>query len=280
MPAPQALLAIDALGKDYTATVLDGVTLTLNAGEVLALTGENGAGKSTLAKILCGLTLPTRGHMRLAGQVYAPASRRDAERHGLRMGLQELGLVPTVTGAENLLLGRPAQRAGGPRGAARGLAGARCVAQRRACAVGQDRPAPPGPGHAGGPPGAGPAADAGDCAQPARRHPHPGARRAYGHAHAARDQLSVRADRAVDGARRGHRLRLAPARRTAPRRRPRGRAARWPPGGSAPDGRPERGRTGAAHGGPLGQRPGIPPAPRRRPGGSERRGPGPWQRRS
>ncbi|KAB7566350.1 sugar ABC transporter ATP-binding protein, partial [Verminephrobacter sp. Larva24] len=118
MPAPQALLAIDALGKDYTATVLDGVTLTLNAGEVLALTGENGAGKSTLAKILCGLTLPTRGHMRLAGQVYAPASRRDAERHGLRMVLQELGLVPTLTVAENLLLGRLPQRAGWLRRAA------------------------------------------------------------------------------------------------------------------------------------------------------------------
>lgn len=118
MPAPQALLAIDALGKDYTATVLDGVTLTLNAGEVLALTGENGAGKSTLAKILCGLTPPTRGHMRLAGQVYAPASRRDAERHGLRMVLQELGLVPTLTVAENLLLGRLPQRAGWLRRAA------------------------------------------------------------------------------------------------------------------------------------------------------------------
>ncbi|MCW5238886.1 sugar ABC transporter ATP-binding protein [Verminephrobacter eiseniae] len=118
MPAPQALLAIDALGKDYTATVLDGVTLTLNAGEVLALTGENGAGKSTLAKILCGLTPPTRGHMRLAGQAYAPASRRDAERHGLRMVLQELGLVSTLTVAENLLLGRLPQRAGWLRRAA------------------------------------------------------------------------------------------------------------------------------------------------------------------
>src|SRR6218665_443657 len=76
MPAPQALLAIDALGKDYTATVLDGVALTLNAGEVLPLTGEHGAGKSTLAKILCGLTLPTRGHMRQAGQGHAPACAR------------------------------------------------------------------------------------------------------------------------------------------------------------------------------------------------------------
>lgn len=50
-----------------TATVLDNVTLALNAGEVLALTGENGAGKSTLSKIICGLESATRGGMRLGG---------------------------------------------------------------------------------------------------------------------------------------------------------------------------------------------------------------------
>lgn len=121
MPPPaQAgpLLVMDAVGKDYGATVLDGVTLTLGAGQVLALTGENGAGKSTLSKIICGLERPTRGAMRLAGQAYAPASRRDAERHGVRMVLQELGLVPTLSVAENLLLGRLPQRAGWLRRAA------------------------------------------------------------------------------------------------------------------------------------------------------------------
>ena len=106
------LLAIQAVGKDYTATVLDGVNVELFAGEVLALTGENGAGKSTLSKILCGLEQPTRGGMQLAGQAYAPTSRRDAERHGVRMVMQELGLVPTLTVAENLLLGRMPHRAG------------------------------------------------------------------------------------------------------------------------------------------------------------------------
>ncbi|CAN7219044.1 sugar ABC transporter ATP-binding protein [Acidovorax sp. LjRoot129] len=113
-PAPPTpLLCIDAVGKDYSATtVLDGVTLALNAGEVLALTGENGAGKSTLSKIVCGLTSATRGGMRLAGQTFAPASRREAEQHGVRMVMQELGLVPTLTVAENLLLGRLPNRAG------------------------------------------------------------------------------------------------------------------------------------------------------------------------
>ncbi|WP_422844144.1 sugar ABC transporter ATP-binding protein [Acidovorax sp. M2(2025)] len=110
---PTPLLCIDAVGKDYSATtVLDGVTLALNAGEVLALTGENGAGKSTLSKIVCGLTPATRGGMRLAGQTFAPASRREAEQHGVRMVMQELGLVPTLTVAENLLLGRLPNRAG------------------------------------------------------------------------------------------------------------------------------------------------------------------------
>jgi ribose transport system ATP-binding protein len=112
-PPPAApLLSIDAVGKDYTATVLEGVTLALNAGEVLALTGENGAGKSTLSKIVCGLEQATRGGMRLAGETYAPASRREAERLGVRMVMQELGLVPTLTVAENLLMGRLPHRAG------------------------------------------------------------------------------------------------------------------------------------------------------------------------
>lgn len=118
MPSPSPdsphtpLLAIQAVGKDYTATVLDGVNVELFAGEVLALTGENGAGKSTLSKILCGLEQPTRGGMALAGQAYAPTSRRDAERHGVRMVMQELGLVPTLTVAENLLMGRLPHRLG------------------------------------------------------------------------------------------------------------------------------------------------------------------------
>lgn len=110
--ASPPLLAIQAVGKDYTATVLDGVNVELFAGEVLALTGENGAGKSTLSKILCGLEQPTRGGMLLAGQAYAPTSRRDAERHGVRMVMQELGLVPTLTVAENLLMGRLPHRLG------------------------------------------------------------------------------------------------------------------------------------------------------------------------
>ncbi len=111
-PAQPALLALHDIGKDYAAPVLDGVSLSLQAGEVLALTGENGAGKSTLSKIVCGLTLPSRGFMQLGGEAFTPASRRAAEAQGVRMVMQELGLVPTLSVAENLLLDRLPQTAG------------------------------------------------------------------------------------------------------------------------------------------------------------------------
>jgi ribose transport system ATP-binding protein len=109
---PPVLLEGRGLGKRYATPVLADVDLDLRAGEVLALTGENGAGKSTLSKIVAGLVAPSEGTMRLAGQPYRPASRREAERQGVRMVLQELGLIPTLTVAENLLLEKLPSRAG------------------------------------------------------------------------------------------------------------------------------------------------------------------------
>ena len=106
------VLSLSAMGKDYAAPVLDDVSLVLNPGEVLALTGENGAGKSTLSKIVCGLVQPTRGQMLLDGKPFAPTSRRDAERLGVRMVMQELGLVTTLSVAENLLLDRLPNKTG------------------------------------------------------------------------------------------------------------------------------------------------------------------------
>ena len=106
MPTPEAHPAaprvrLHNVGKAYSGTtVLEGVSLDLHAGEVMALTGENGAGKSTLSKILCGLVDPSQGSMALDGQPFAPTSRRDAEHHGVRMVMQELGLIPTLSVAE------------------------------------------------------------------------------------------------------------------------------------------------------------------------------------
>ncbi|MGN8259432.1 sugar ABC transporter ATP-binding protein [Pseudomonas sp. SMSB3] len=102
--ANEVVLAASALGKRYAQPVLAEVSLSLHAGEVLALTGENGAGKSTLSKLICGLESPSTGQMHYRGQAYAPASRSEAERLGVRMVMQELNLLPTLTVAENLFL--------------------------------------------------------------------------------------------------------------------------------------------------------------------------------
>ena len=103
---PSPVLTVASVSKSYASnTVLHGVSLSLHPGEVLALTGENGAGKSTLSKIIAGLERASLGTMQLGSQPFAPATRREAEALGIRMVMQELSLVPTLTVAENLLLG-------------------------------------------------------------------------------------------------------------------------------------------------------------------------------
>jgi ribose transport system ATP-binding protein len=102
--AGEPLLQVRGVGKRYAAPVLIGVDFELRAGEVHALMGANGAGKSTLSRILCGLTAPDGGEMTLAGAAYAPRSRRDAQRAGVQIVMQELNLIPTLTVAENLFV--------------------------------------------------------------------------------------------------------------------------------------------------------------------------------
>jgi ribose transport system ATP-binding protein len=102
--ASPAVLSVTGIGKTYAEPVLSDIALTLRAGQALALTGENGAGKSTLSKIIGGLVAPTAGTMQLAGAAYAPTSRTSAEALGVRMVMQELNLLPTLSVAENLFL--------------------------------------------------------------------------------------------------------------------------------------------------------------------------------
>jgi ribose transport system ATP-binding protein len=100
-----ALLRVTNVSKAYATPVLKGIDLAIGPGEVVALTGENGAGKSTFSKIIAGLIAADTGQMHFNDAPYAPASRAEAERLGVRMVLQELGLIGTLTVAENLQLG-------------------------------------------------------------------------------------------------------------------------------------------------------------------------------
>jgi ABC-type sugar transport system ATPase subunit len=82
------------------------VTFSARAGEVHALCGENGAGKSTLMKILAGAITDFDGQIVLSGREVAFAGPRDAEDAGTRIIYQELNLVPEMSVAANIFLGR------------------------------------------------------------------------------------------------------------------------------------------------------------------------------
>jgi len=101
------------VSKSFGATrALDGVSLTLEAGEVRALIGENGAGKSTLMKILSGAIQPDRGSMNLGGAPYAPRGPREALSRGVAMIYQELALAPHLSVEANVMLGQERARFG------------------------------------------------------------------------------------------------------------------------------------------------------------------------
>jgi len=108
MPADETpLLALRGIGKKFPGvTALAGVDFSVRAGEIHALLGENGAGKSTLIKVLTGVYMPDSGEARLAGQLIRPTSPREAENLGISTVYQEVNLIPTLSVAENIGLGR------------------------------------------------------------------------------------------------------------------------------------------------------------------------------
>jgi ribose transport system ATP-binding protein len=135
------LLHVTSLRKRYNAPVLDDFSFDVAPGEVHALVGSNGAGKSTFARILAGLTTPDGGEMRLDGRPYRPASKREAERAGITMVLQELNVIGTMSVAENIFLNRLPRRAGFIRSGLLREAGRRALARVGLDAIDPDLPA-------------------------------------------------------------------------------------------------------------------------------------------
>ncbi|MFM2115281.1 MAG: hypothetical protein RI908_1022, partial [Actinomycetota bacterium] len=85
---------------------VDGVTITLNPGEVVALVGGNGAGKSTLMHTLAGARPADSGQILVNGQVVTIANPRDARAHGIEVIYQKLALADNIDAAGNMFLGR------------------------------------------------------------------------------------------------------------------------------------------------------------------------------
>jgi len=108
------VLAIEEVNKSFgNVRALQGVSLTLHAGEAHALAGENGAGKSTLIKILAGVHRPDSGRVLLDGtpaDFQSPADARDA---GIAVIYQEPTLFADLSIAENIFMGRQPRRAFG-----------------------------------------------------------------------------------------------------------------------------------------------------------------------
>lgn len=106
-------LSVRGIGKSYEGNVvLSGVNLDFYAGEVIALLGENGAGKSTLSSVVAGLVRPSEGTMSWEGRPYAPASPGEAIDAGVGLIHQEMRLLPDLSVAENVFVGRLPMRAG------------------------------------------------------------------------------------------------------------------------------------------------------------------------
>lgn len=101
------LLDMKNISKTFgNVQALKGVSLDLYAGEVLALMGENGAGKSTLMNILSGSLQPTEGEIYLNGEKVVVPDPITAKKLGIAKIHQELQIVPELSVAENIFLGR------------------------------------------------------------------------------------------------------------------------------------------------------------------------------
>lgn len=109
----EPILRLEGIGKAFgPVQVLENISFSVEAGEVLGILGENGAGKSTLLKIISGIYTPSAGQVCLDGQAFSALDPVTARRHGVAMIPQEFNLVPTLRVYENVFLGQEVRRAG------------------------------------------------------------------------------------------------------------------------------------------------------------------------
>ena len=107
---PTCLVEMAHISKDFPGVrALDEVSLKIDRGTVHALIGENGAGKSTLMKILTGMYLPDRGHLKVRGRKVEIRKPINSLRAGISMIHQEFNLIPAMTVSENIFFGREAR---------------------------------------------------------------------------------------------------------------------------------------------------------------------------
>ena len=146
-------LEMRGITKRYPGVVAnDHIDLDVRRGEIHALLGENGAGKTTLMNVLYGLARPDEGRILLDGQVVQIAGPADAIARGISMVHQHFMLIPVLSVAENVILGRgddgqpglrrpegsqPEDRRPGPAFRLRPRSGRPCVRRSRsACSSG------------------------------------------------------------------------------------------------------------------------------------------------
>ncbi len=111
--AEPAVLDVQGVSKRFAGVLaLSDVSIELRAGQVHALVGENGAGKSTLIKVLTGVHQPDQGSIVYRGEPVTFARPLDAQAAGISTIYQEVNLVPLMSVARNLFLGREPTRLG------------------------------------------------------------------------------------------------------------------------------------------------------------------------
>ncbi len=107
-------LKLEDIGKSFPGVrALNGIDLEVRSGEIHAIIGENGAGKSTLMNILSGVYRPDEGRMFWEGKEITFKDTKEAQSYGIAMIHQELSLMPHLSVAENIYIGRLPKGSGG-----------------------------------------------------------------------------------------------------------------------------------------------------------------------